>query len=307
MRKICRVLLSGLSVLCLAACSHSSQPIQGVIITGQNNHNWPVSSEAIRLTLEQSGLFAMDVAVSPAAGEDMAGFQVDFSRYELVVLDYNGDPWPEPMQRAFEEYVNGGGGLIIYHAADNAFPEWKFYNQVIALGGWGGRNETAGPYRYWQDGALVRDTTAGPGGSHGKRSPYLLNLRRGKEHPIMQGLPERWMHAKDELYDRMRGPGEIGDLLLTGYAEPDRGGSGREEPLVFTVQYGSARIFHTMLGHAGTSLEDNPAMQCTGFQTLLLRAGEWCARGCVTQDVPADFPDAEAVSLRPAYREPEQQ
>ena len=95
-----------LLLLVLGACSAQKLPIRGVIITGQNNHNWPVSSEALRLTLEQSGLFDMDLAVSPAAGAAMDTFRVDFSRYKLVVLDYNGDPWPEAMRQAFLEYVS---------------------------------------------------------------------------------------------------------------------------------------------------------------------------------------------------------
>ena len=286
----------------LVGCKRAPEPIRCVIVTGQNNHNWPVSSEALRLTLSQSGLFAVDVAVSPAAGEPMEDFSVDFSRYEVVVLDYNGDAWSAQMQQAFLDYVEAGGGVVVYHAADNAFPSWEAYNRIIALGGWEGRDERSGPYQYWVDGSLVQDFAYGRGGSHGVRHPYVLTCRRGADHPILQGLPAQWMHAEDELYDRMRGPGDIGDLLLTGFADPDLRGSGREEPLVFTVRYGKARIFHTMLGHAGDSLSDNPAMQCAGFQVLLLRAAEWCARGRVTQPVPADFPSAESVSLRLDYK-----
>lgn len=189
----------------------------------------------------------------------------------------------------------------MYHAADNAFPQWEAYNKMNALGGWGGRNEKDGPYVYWVDGALVRDTTPGPGGSHGAQHEYLMECRNAS-HPIMKGLPEAWRHGRDELYDRMRGPGNIGDLLYTAYAPKELGGSGRNEPLIFTVDCGKARICHIMIGHAGPTLEDNPAMQCTGFQTILLRACEWCATGKVTQPVPADFPTAETASFRPEYR-----
>ncbi len=243
----------------------------------------------------------MDVAVSPAAGEDMSGFNVDFSKYKLVVLDYNGDPWSEQMNAAFLDFVKNGGGVVVYHAADNSFTDWKEYNEIIALGGWGGRNEKSGPYVYWKDGGLTRDETPGSGGSHGARHEYVMN-RRDSEHPIVKGLPENWKHASDELYDRMRGPGNIDALLYTAYSSPETGGSGREEPLVFTVRYGKGRIFHTMLGHCGETLEDNPAMQCAGFQELLIRGSEWCARGEVTREVPADFPTATSVSLRPDYR-----
>ena len=191
---------------------------------------------------------------------------------------------------------------MVYHAADNAFAEWDEYNKIIALGGWGGRDEKSGPYVYWKDGSQVRDTTAGPGGSHGARHEFIMN-RRVASHPIIDGLPERWKHASDELYDRMRGPGDIKDLLYTAYSPMEKGGSGREEPLVFTVEYGKGRIFHIMLGHCGDTLEDNPAMQCAGFQTLLLRGAEWCATGNVTQKVPADFPTETSVSLREDYKQ----
>ena len=127
---------------------------------------------------------------------------------------------------------------------------------------------------------------------------------RNAEHPVVRGLPGRWIHATDELYDRMRGPANVAELLYTAYADPGRGGSGREEPLVFTVDYGKARIFHLMIGHAGPSLEDNPAMPCTGFQTLLLRGSEWAATGKVRQRVPDDFPTERKSSLRKDYRKP---
>jgi len=31
--------------------------------------------------------------------------------------------------------VQGGGGVVIYHAADNAFVNWPEYNKICALGG----------------------------------------------------------------------------------------------------------------------------------------------------------------------------
>ena len=301
MERIIRSLLAVLILPAVFITSCTTKPVQGVIITGQNNHNWPVSHQAIKMTLDNSGLFKMDVAVSPEAGGDMSGFTVDFSKYKLVVLDYNGDSWPKEMQDAFLEYVRKGGGVVIYHAADNAFSGWEEYNKIIALGGWENRNEESGPYIYWKDGGLVKDMTPGPGGSHGYQHEYVLN-QRCTNHPILKGLPTQWKHAKDELYDRMRGPREIKDLLYSAYSPEEMRGSGREEPLIFTVDYGKARIFHIMLGHAGETLEDNPAMQCTGFQVLLLRGAEWCATGKVKQKVPADFPTETITSLRPDYK-----
>ena len=301
MSTIKQIFLVGMILFSAIFCANAQKPIHGVIITGQNNHNWPVSHMAIKMTLENSKLFSLDVEISPSQGEDMSGFSVDFNKYELVVLDYNGYSWSSVMNKAFMDYVRNGGGVVVFHAADNAFTDWQEYNELIALGGWGGRNEASGSYFYWKDGVLQEDNSPGIGGSHGFRHEFVLECRTAS-HPITDGLPARWKHASDELYDRMRGSGCIKDLLYTAFSSPKQRGSDREEPLIFTVEHGKGRVFHIMLGHCGDNLEDNPAMQCAGFQTLFLRGAEWCATGKVSQPVPKDFPTADKVSLRLDYR-----
>ena len=294
------------------ACALSSSPatarsrkIKALIVSGQNNHNWQVSHRALRLILDQSGLFEVDTLLTPAAGGDMSKFDPKFEQYDVVLLDYNGDRWSKSTEEKFITYAKKGGGIIIYHAADNAFAQWEEYNKIIALGGWEGRNQQSGPYYYLINGIGVLDNGEGIGGSHGAQRQYPMHCRNHK-HPITKGLPDDWLHARDEMYDRMRGPANIKDLLYSGYADPLTGGSGREEPLVFTVDYHKARIVHIMLGHCGESLANNPAMQCAGFQTLLLRGAEWAATGKVKQLIPADFPSAKSISMRRGYRAPQQ-
>ena len=281
--------------------SQNNKPIKTLIVTGQNNHNWQVSHVAIKQILENSGLFTVDFAVTPAKGGDMSVFKPNFSAYQLVVLDYNGDSWPGETNRAFLDFVNKGGGVVVYHAADNAFRQWEEFNKIIGFGGWEGRNETDGPYIYLKNGKLFYDASPGPGGSHGSQHEFVINNYNPK-HPVTKGLPAKWLHAKDELYDRMRGPGKVKDVLGWAHSEPGTGGSGRDEMTLFTVNYGKARIFHTTLGHAGNSLDNNTAMQCTGFQVTLLRGAEWAATGKVTQKVPADFPTETTTSFRNEYK-----
>lgn len=283
-----------------ALCSCSNKPIKALIVSGQNNHNWQVSHLAIKEILDHSKMFTTDIALTPPSGGDMSSFNPQFEKYDLIVLDYNGDRWSATTDSAFLDYVQNGGGVIVYHATDNAFAGWEEFNKIIALGGWEGRNEKSGPYCYIENGKMLLDHSLGHGGSHGMQREYPMHCRNAN-HPITKGLPDNWMHARDEMYDRMRGPANIKELLYSGTADRNTGGSGREEPLVFTVDYGKARIFHIMLGHCGATLDDNPAMQCAGFQTLFLRGAEWSATGKVTQPVPADFPTDKAVSLRKDY------
>ena len=63
MRTISKLFAIGLTFMSALFTACGTEPIRGVIITGQNNHNWPVSHKAIKMTLENSGLFKMDVAV----------------------------------------------------------------------------------------------------------------------------------------------------------------------------------------------------------------------------------------------------
>lgn len=294
-----------LFILGLSGCSSQPKSIRALIVTGQNNHEWQTSHVAIQKILVNSGLFDVDLAISPAGGEDMSLFTPDFSKYELIILDYNGDNWPQQTKQSFLDYINNGGGLVVYHAADNAFRDWEEFNKIIGFGGWNDRNETDGPYIYLDNGKLVYDNSPGIGGSHGPQHEFVLN-GGNLEHPVTQGLPSAWKHAKDELYDRMRGPGKIKDVLYWAHSSTGLHGSGRDELAIFTVDYGNARIFHTTLGHAGKTLDDNIAMQCTGFQVTLLRGAEWAATGKVTQPVPEDFPTETTISLRKNYKAEEQ-
>jgi type 1 glutamine amidotransferase len=265
---------------------------KALIVDGQNNHSWKETTPILKKHLEETGLFTVDVATSPAKGQDMSGFKPDFAAYNVVVSNYNGDAWPEERQKALVQFVRSGGGLVVVHAANNSFPEWKEYNEMIGLGGWGGRSEKSGPYVRYKENKVVLDSTPGRGGSHGKQHPFQVIVRDG-EHPITAGLPKAWMHAQDELYDRLRGPATGLDVLATAYSAPEMGGSGEHEPMLMTITYGQGRVFHTTLGHSPQ------AMQCVGFIVTFDRGTEWAATGKVTRtEVPKDFPTADQVSAR---------
>lgn len=278
-------------LLLLVAAGLRAEPIKVLLIDGQNNHEWRKTTPVLKKVLEDTGLFVVEVATSPAPKADMSGFKPDFAKYKVIVSNYNGEPWAPATEKAFVEFVRGGGGFVPVHAANNAFPGWKEYNEMIGVGGWGGRNEKSGAWLYWQD-KVVRDFTPGPGGSHGTQHEFVME-NRDPTHPITAGLPVKWLHGKDELYDRLRGPAQNLTVLATAYSDPATRGTGKNEPLLMVLQYGQGRVFHTALGHG---LE---AVKCAGFQTTFQRGVEWAATGKVTQKVPADFPTATQSSTRP--------
>ena len=159
----------------LAAVAVAAPPHTALIVDGQNGHDWKATTPVLKKLLEETGLFAVDVATSPPKGEDMSGFQPNFAAYDVVISNYQGDPWPEETQKALVDYVSGGGGLVIYHFACAAFPDWKEYNEMIALGGWGKRDETAGPMIRLRDGKFVRDTSdPRRAGDHGPAQEFQI-------------------------------------------------------------------------------------------------------------------------------------
>ena len=122
-RKAIRILMLACAVMHILSCQ--SKPIKALVVSGQNNHNWQVSHKVLKQILDNSGLFVTDIELTAPAGGDMSSFTPDFSQYDVVVLDYNGDRWPAETDSAFVQYVRKGGGVVIYHAADNALPVGK--------------------------------------------------------------------------------------------------------------------------------------------------------------------------------------
>ena len=315
--------------------------LNALIIDGENNHGiWPMTTMMLKDYLEETGKFAVEIKRKKytwqgphSDGDSTIGqerreqlisefplnngvetksveepkvdpdFNPDFSQYDLVVtnLGWKASEWPSNTKRNFENYMQQGGGLVIIHAANNSWGDWEAYNKMIGVGGWGGRGVDYGSYAYYDKNEIdQRDPTSGPCGSHGPQQEYLV-IHRDQSHPITKGLPAKWLHTKDELYDRLRGPAENMTILGTAYSDEEKNGppwakeingSGRHEPMLSAISYGKGRVFHNAMGHSDYSME------CVGFITLFQRGAEWAASGKVTQRVPSDFPTVGMTSSR---------
>lgn len=305
-------------ILIMAYTSCAQNNLKVLIVDGQNNHQvWPKSSIMMKQYLKETGLFDVDIhrtrytwkaeregdyltLVKNEDGENLEQPKTDetflpnFDNYDVVVSNFGwkAAPWPVKTQKAFEMYIENGGGFVSIHAADNSFPEWEAYNKMIGLGGWGGRNEKDGPYIYYNnENKKIIDSTKGPAGEHGKRHEFPVTIRNA-EHPITKGMPQVWLTGIDECYAKLRGPAENLTVLATGKDQSETRPTDRHEPVLMVIDYGKGRVFHSTLGHDTDSFEN------VGFIVSFLRGTEWAATGRVTQEIPPDFPTINQPTSR---------
>ncbi|WP_254063553.1 ThuA domain-containing protein [Granulicella sp. S190] len=285
-----------LTISLLSIPARAAAPILVMILDGESGgtyHNWRVTTQVLKKELGEVGMFSVDVLTAPPAGADFKSFRPDWGKYKVIVFNYDAPDqrWPTELGASFETYMRNGGGMVSVHAADNAFPEWTAYNEMIGVGGWRDRDEKAGPHWYYSDDKLVSDGKPGKAGHHGLRRPFKMTSRK-LSHPIMKALPRTWMHQGDELYDSLRGPGTNMTVLATAYSDPANGGTGFDEPLLMVSKFGKGRIFQTAVGH------DALAMSSVDAVVTLQRGVEWAATGKVTQKVPGTFPNENTISYR---------
>ena len=249
--------------------------IRVLILSGRNNHDWRTTTPFLRKTLVESGRFDVRVEEEP-----MGITQATLAAYDVLVLDYDGPRWGETTEKAVEDFVKSGKGLVAIHAASYAFtglevlgdnhrpmgikePPWPEYLKMI--GGW------------WTEGP--------PKTAHAPRHCFTVKFV-DRDNPITQGMKGSFV-VSDELYHSHHMSRDV-HVLATAFDDPTNGGTGKDEPMIWTVNYGKGRTMYMALGH------DVAAMQESGFVHTFLRGTEWAATAAVT--LP---PDAGVAKTEP--------
>ena len=277
----------------LVAAYAKAAKIPVLIIDGVNNHDWQAATEGIREILESTGHFHVDVSTTPPAkepAEAWSNWHPEFSHYKVVVNNFNGGHtetglrWPSKVEWALHNYVRNGGGLVNYHAANNAFLQWDDYSEMIGLG-W--RNKSFGPALILDEKEAVVVVPAGEGMNpgHGPRHAFQVTTR-DTGHAITKGLPKHWMHPAEQLthgQHAVSNPrfGQIEkELLILTYALSEV--SKNREPMDWVRSWGNGRIYTTMLGHTWRD-EKNPNLANPVFRKLFAHGVEWAATGHVAE------------------------
>jgi type 1 glutamine amidotransferase len=231
-------------------------PVRVLILTGHSDpaHDWRTTTQAVARILEGSGGFAVKVAedVNALAAADLAASDV-------LVLNYNGPRWAPHVERAVEDFVSSGKGLLSLHGVTYG----EFYGQRMVDGRWiaGGEGWPAYP-------KLIGATWDPAKIGHGARHRFKVRWI-DRAHPVAKGGEDSFM-ADDELYHRLTLlPGTR--VIASAYSDPATRGTGQDEPIVWTAQFGKGRTIHLTLGH------DVRALDAPGVAGALVRSARWAA------------------------------
>ncbi len=234
--------------------------IDVLLLTGKNNHDWEFTSREIERMLEATGRFDVTMTKDPATtlADPDAIADVD-----VFFIDYNGPRWGEAAERNFTASVRAGAGVVVHHAANNAFPGWTDYESMIGLA--------------WREGT-----------GHGRFHSFDVESV-DLNHPITAGMPRLRAHP-DELYHKMAVMKDARyRVLMSAYSSVESGGTGKAEPMVLVGELGKGRVFHSALGHVWRGVElTRASMRDPQLRCLIARGTEWAATGQCTLE-PAAF------------------
>ena len=119
--------------LSLSASPSQQEPIQTLVVSGANNHDWEWTTPRICAALEETGRFVVQVTTDPKEDLKHVGARHAAGDLDLILLDYNGPRWGDEAESSFLDAVRAGCGVTVVHAANNAFSGWQDYERLVGL------------------------------------------------------------------------------------------------------------------------------------------------------------------------------
>jgi type 1 glutamine amidotransferase len=245
-RTLVLTMLAGFTLSTTAGADEpASKPLKALLITGENNHSWKETTPYLKRVLEAGGGVSVDVKDDPEA--PVLSDAKALAAYQVIVLNINRNKrWTAEREANFLKFVRDGGGLVVVHAADNAFPGWDEYDQLVG-GTWRSKGSS-----FPEKGTF-----------HPPYGPFEVTVVDA-EHPITKGLKAAFQ-ATDEKYTNLKLADDIHVLAQATH-------QGKPQPMLFVSNFGKGRMFQTALGH------DLKAMNNPVFVETLVRGTNWAAR-----------------------------
>lgn len=265
-----RLLMAGLALLAGVQGAVAADKIRVLILTGESDysHPWQPTVPFMRSMLVNAGRF--DVRVQ----EEVRGITAaTLASYDVLIQYYYGPRWGEVTERAVEEFVRSGKGMVALHGVTYG----PFFGQAGGNPQDPKRRMEGEPWNAYIDmiGMYWKIENIG----HARRRQFTVNWV-DREHPIAKGLPPTFL-VDDELYHRIDLKPNA-HVLATAFDDPvgGRSSTSKDEPMIWTVPFGKGRVVMTTLGH------DLLAMTQPGFIQLFTRSAEWAGSGTVAASAP---------------------
>lgn len=174
--------------------------------------------------------------------ENGAFFNDDYlKRFKVVVwLSTTGDVLTPDQEKAFERFVESGGGYVGIHSACDTEYDWAWYDRAV--------------------GTHFRDHSIFP------HTPEAVLRVEDKQNASTAGLPDRWKHI-DEWYNFKTNPRKspgIHVLMNVDESTYDLGetkGMGSDHPISWTHNVGQGRMFYTAIGHTPETFQQPLSLQ----------------------------------------------
>ncbi len=206
-----------------------------ILFLGDNGHHKPI--ERVPQLMAALGSKGINITYTDRL-EDLNA--ENLNKYDGLLIYANWDSIAKPQERALLDYVASGHGLIPVHCASYCFRNSAEYVDKLV------------------------------GGQFQKHGMDTIQMRFTQlNSPLTVGLPP--IRAYDETYLHTRLQADNNVLAVRDIKADqasDRPGQ-REEPYIWTRQYGRGRVFYTAYGH------DEQTWRQPGFGQLLERGILW--------------------------------
>lgn len=220
-------LMSG--ALTTAAADKVGKPLRALLITGGCCHNYEFQAEALKGAVAKLAQVEWTVVNEGGKGtEAMIPLydKPDWAKgYDVVVHNECFANTKDPAYiRKITAAHHAGAPAVVIHCAMHTYratdiDDWREFLGVTSR-------------------------------RHDHQSNYAVKKVDAK-HPTLKGMPDNWVTPKDELYV-IEKLWPSAKSLATSKSEKD----GNDYPVIWTNQYGNARVFGTTYGHSDDTFRD---------------------------------------------------
>ncbi len=179
----------------------------------------PTALDALDDLAAQGG-FDIDRSEDPTVFSD-----ANLANYDAVVfVSTTGDFLNDEQERAFEQYIRGGGAYVGIHAATDAEYDWDWYGELAGA-------------------SFAR---------HPATQEATIDVE-DPNHPSTEHLGDTWVRT-DEWYDFSTNPRDDVNVLLTlDESTYTGGGMGDDHPIAWFHEFDGGRSWYTAGGHTSAA------------------------------------------------------